>query len=161
MLDARAELGWRHPVGPVVLTPFASLEVTQVWQAPLTETTVAGLNALALRYQGNAATSVPLTLGGRVGGTLPLGEGRILSLSAELAWLHEFNPQRSLSASFIGAPSLPFQVLGVSASSNAAQAGLDAKLNLTRNVALRANFTGRFSGVETAIGGYGGLQVTW
>ncbi len=49
----------------------------------------------------------------------------------------------------------------MSASRDAALIGLDAKLSLTRSVALLGSFTGRFSGIETAVGGFGGLQVTW
>ena len=50
---------------------------------------------------------------------------------------------------------------GVSASRDAAETALNAKLSLTGNVALLANFAGRCSGVETAVGGFGGVQVTW
>ena len=120
-----------------------------------------GARGLALRFNRTEQTSVPLTLGGRVGTAFALAGERVLNLSAELGWVHEFNPQRSVDAAFVAAPNVPFRILGVSASRDAAQVGLDAKLSLTRNVALLGSFTGRFSGVETAIGGFGGLQVTW
>lgn len=85
----------------------------------------------------------------------------MLSVLVELGWVHEFSPQRSVNAAFVAAPTVPFRVLGVSASRDSAQIGLDSKLSLTRNVALLGSFTGRLSGAETAVGGFEGLQVTW
>ncbi len=165
VVGGRAELGWRHLIGTVTLTPFAALEVNHVWQNSLTESTVAGPGpgggALALRFGAAEQTSVPLTVGGRAGSDFQIGGGHVLSLSAELGWMHEFNPQRSLTAAFVAAPNVPFQVLGVSASRDSAVTGLDGKLSLTQSVALLGSVTGRFSGVETAVGGFGGLQATW
>lgn len=163
VLGGRAELGWRRQLGGASLTPFASLQVDHLWQGGFTEGAAGqgSAGALALRFSRAERTSVPLTVGGRVGGAVPIGAGRVLSLLAELGWVHEFSPQRSVDAAFIAAPGVPFRVLGVSASRNAAQVGLYAKLPVGNNIALLGNFTGRFSGVETAIGGSGGLQITW
>jgi uncharacterized protein with beta-barrel porin domain len=85
----------------------------------------------------------------------------VLNLSAELGWVHEFDTQRSLIASFVAAPDFPFKVMGASPSSDSALTALDARLPLNGNVALVANFTGRFSDKETAVGAYGGLQMIW
>ena len=163
VLGGRAELGWRRQLGSVSLTPFASLQVDHLWQGSFTEGPAGQGNAgaLALQFGRAERTSVPLTIGGRVGGGIPVGAGRVLALSAELGWVHEFNPQRSVTAAFVAATAVPFRVLGVSASRDAAQTSLDAKLPIDRNIALLGSFTGRFSGVETAIGGTGGLQITW
>lgn len=116
---------------------------------------------LALQFGHTAQTTVPLSLGARAGSSFQVGGGHVLDMTAELAWVHNFNPDRSLTGAFVAAPDVPFTVQGLSASANAAQVGLGAKLSLTSNVALRGYFTGRFSGVETAYGGFGGLQVTW
>ncbi len=164
VLGGKVELGWRRKLGGVTLTPFASLEVDHLWQANFSQTLYGGNSAaggLALTFGRTEQTSVPLTLGGRVGTSFVLGGDRVLNVSAELGWVHDFNPDRSVSAAFVAAPNVPFRILGVGASRDAAQVGLDAKLSLTPKVALIGNFTGRFSGVETAVGGFGGLQVTW
>ncbi|MBV8913747.1 MAG: autotransporter domain-containing protein [Acetobacteraceae bacterium] len=164
VLGGQLELGLRRKLGGVTLTPFASLEVDHLWQSNFSQSLYAGNPAaggLALTFARTQQTSVPLTLGGRVGSAFPVSGGRILELSAELGWVHEFNPQRSVMAAFVAAPNVPFRILGVSASRDAAQTVLDAKLSLTRNVALLGSVAGRFSGVETAIGGFAGVQVTW
>jgi outer membrane autotransporter protein len=121
----------------------------------------AGADALALHFARVQQTSVPMTLGVRAGTFFAIEGDRVLSLSTELGWVHEFNPHRSVTAAFVAAPNVPFQSLGMSPSRDAALASVDARLSITRNVTLLASFSGRFSGVETAIGGFGGLQVTW
>jgi outer membrane autotransporter protein len=163
VLGGRAELGWRQPLGGITLTPFAALEVDQLWQAPLTDTAVggAGADALALHFSGVQQTSVPMTLGVRAGTSFAFGGDHVLSFSTELGWVHEFNPHRSVTAAFVAAPNVPFQSFGMSPSRDSALASVDARLPVTRNVALLGSFSGRFSGVETAVGGFGGLQVTW
>jgi outer membrane autotransporter protein len=150
-------------LGGITLTPFAALEVDQLWQDPLTDTVVGGpgADALALHFSGVQQTSVPMTLGVRASTSLAFGGDHVLSLSTELGWVHEFNPHRSVTAAFVAAPNVPFQSLGISPSRDSALASVDARLSITRNVALLASFSGRFSGVETAVGGFGGLQVTW
>ncbi len=161
VLGALVELGWNQPLGALTLTPFAALEVDHVWQSPLTVTAGSGGGALALRYAGAQQTSVPLTLGGRLSSSFQLGGGRVLSVSAELGWVHQFSKERSVTDVFLAAPSVPFRVRGINASGDSALTGLDVKLTLTSNVALLGSLNGRFSGVETAIDGFGGLQVTW
>ena len=165
VLGGRVEAGWSQPLGRsrLVATPFAALGVDQQWQGAFSEAVIAapGGSGLGLRFHGTDRASAPLTLGTRLGSTFQLGGGHVLGVSVEVGWQHEFNPQRSVSASFQAAPDVPFRVLGVSASRDAALIGLDPKLSLTRNVALLGSFTGRFSGIETAVGGFGGLQVTW
>ncbi|MBV8914604.1 MAG: autotransporter domain-containing protein, partial [Acetobacteraceae bacterium] len=163
VLGGRVEAGWRQPLGVLTLTPFAALELDHVWQDPLTDTVAGGpgSDALALHFKGVQQTSVPMTLGARLSSAFALGGGHVLRLSGELGWVHEFNPQRSVTAAFVAAPNVPFQSLGMSASRDSALTSLDATLSVNRNVALLASFTGRFSGVETAVGGFGGVQVTW
>ncbi len=162
ILGSQVELGWRQPAGALTLTPFAALEVNHVWQSPVNETEI-GSDApgLGLRYGRTQRTSVPLTLGGRVGTAFDVGGGRRLAVSAELGWVHEFNTQRSVRAAFSAAPTSSFQVLGASAAADSATVGFNGNLALTRNVALLGSFKGRFAGTETAVGGFGGLQVTW
>ena len=163
IIGGRIEAGWRQQLGTVAVTPFAAVEVVHLWQAGFTETVTGDPSAagLALQFGHTAQTTVPLSLGARAGSSFQVGGGHVLDMTAELAWVHNFNPDRSLTGAFVAAPDVPFTVQGLSASANAAQVGLGAKLSLTSNVALRGYFTGRFSGVETAYGGFGGLQVTW
>ena len=164
VLGGKVELGVRRDLGRVTLTPFASLEVDHLWRSSFSQTLYGGNAAaggLALTFGRTGQTSAPLTVGGRVGSSFALGDARMLNVSAELGWVHDFNPDCSVSAAFVAAPNVPFRIQGVGASRDAAQVGLDAKLSLTPKVALIGNFTGRFSGVEAAVGGFGGLQVTW
>ncbi len=162
VLGGRVEVGWGQPLGSVSITPFASPGVDELWQNAFSEANASQPGGgLALRHGGVGQTSMPLTLGGRVGRAFQLGGGKRIGASAELGWVHEFSPQRSATTAFLAAPNVPFRVLGVSASRDSALTSLDVKLLLTRNVALLGNFTGRFSGIETAVGGFGGVQVIW
>ncbi len=162
VLGGRVEVGWQRRLGLVAVTPFATLQVDHLWQASTTEAALGdpAADGLALHLRRTEQTSVPLTLGGKVGTTVQLA-GRGLGLSAELGWVHEFSPDRTITASFVGAPAVPFRVLGVSASRDAAQLAVSAKFPVSHNIALLADVTGRFSGVETAVGGFGGVQLAW
>jgi outer membrane autotransporter protein len=161
----RFELGWQRPVGSVTITPFVAIEADGLWQGQVTEAAVpgapTGASDVALHYDATSEASVPLTLGGRANWHLDLGGGRVLATSLQLGWVHEFNPQRSLTAAFAGAPGAPFRVFGVAASRDAAQTIAGASVSLSRTVSLFGSFTGQFSGVETSVGGFGGLRVNW
>ncbi len=136
-----------------------------LWQGGFSESTPAGgpqgVASPALRYDAQSQVSVPLTLGTRVGRTFDLGNGHVLAATAELGWVHEFQPQRALTASFVEAPDVPFRVMGIGASRDAAETSVGASLTLSRRVSVFGSFTGQFSGIETAYGGSVGVHVAW
>jgi uncharacterized protein with beta-barrel porin domain len=80
---------------------------------------------------------------------------------ARLAWVHEFEPTRDITASFIAVPGASFTVDGASAASDALRVSLGSKLNMSASAALFVSLDGEFSGRGTMYGGKGGLKVSW
>ena len=165
MAGGRIELGWAHRIGALNVAPYAAIDLDELWQGTFSEDASGGSasanSGLALRYASVSQLSAPLTLGSRLSTSLLLDGTRRFDPYLDLGWVHEFNPTRSINAAFLAAPDVPFKVYGVSASRNAALTSIGGTLGLTRQLSLLASFNGQFSGVETAYGGFGGLQLTW
>ena len=162
VLGGRLELGWAHPLGVVLVTPYAAIDLDELWQGDFTEQSPAGnTSGLGLHYGSVSQLSAPLSLGARVSTSVLLGGAHRLTPYLDLGWTHEFSPIRSIDAAFLAAPDTTFQVDGVAASRNAALTSIGGTLSLSHRLSLLASFQGRFSGIETAYGGSGGLQFAW
>jgi outer membrane autotransporter protein len=75
--------------------------------------------------------------------------------------MHEFEVYRPVTASFLAAPGVDFTVYGALAPRNSARVNAGFKLDLTKNMALFANFLGDFSGKGEALAGTGGVKISW
>ena len=87
--------------------------------------------------------------------------GGVLKPFAKLAWVHEFMPERNITASLVSIPGAGFAVEGARVTSNALQVSTGAKLDLGRGVGMFVSFDGEFSGQSQLYSGTGGLSVTW
>lgn len=161
-LAARLEVGRPFAVGPVGLTPFATLQPAQFWQPATTETSVtgAGPGAFALAYQPQATTSLPMSLGAQLDART---EVNALPLKAwlRLAWVHEFMPNRPLTAGFVNLPGSLFTVDGAQAASNAARIDFGARYSVGSQTSLFANAAAEFSDRGQGYSGTAGLRVMW
>lgn len=81
--------------------------------------------------------------------------------SANLAWVHEFSPTRSVTAALVSLPVPAFTVEGARAASDAARVELGSRLVLNSWSELSARFTGEFSNVGQSYAGTGSLRITW
>ncbi len=86
---------------------------------------------------------------------------RCSRLTARLSWEHEFNTDRSLSASLLSLPGSAFTVYGASAAADIARLNTGFKLDVSANVALFASFDGEFSDRGNAYTGTGGVKIRW
>jgi subtilase-type serine protease len=75
--------------------------------------------------------------------------------------VHEFRPQRDISAVFATFPGIGFNVAGARPARDAAKVKAGLNVAMTDSVALYASFDGEFSGVANSYGGRGGLLVRW
>jgi outer membrane autotransporter protein len=160
------EAGWRFDVARYRLTPFAGVAVQALHQNPYSETsrnTATNLSGtLGLSYQGETTTSVRSFLGGEAATTLRLDERTTLMPRIRLAWAHEFDRDRQVSASFLSLPGAAFTVSGARPASDSAIVVAGADLALGRNVALFAQFDGDIAGGGgNAYAGSGGIRISW
>lgn len=78
-----------------------------------------------------------------------------------LSWVHEFEPNRNIAASFILLPGSDFSVDGPRAAADAARINAGIRLAVARNISLFASVTGEFSDRSDTYAGKGGLKVYW
>jgi autotransporter-associated beta strand protein len=164
LLSGRVELGWKQAWGWFAVTPFAAVQVSQLWQNGFTESSpvpVGAADPLGLSFGSRSVTSLPTFLGAQFDTRFVFRNGMALSPYARLSWVHEFNPDRVINPAFIALPDAAFTVDGPRAASDAARIDAGAKLALAPNAWLFASFDGEFSSRSQAYAGKGGAKIAW
>lgn len=163
-LGGRLEFGWKQAQRGYSLTPFVAIEPTALWQRAYTEssTTVGGgPGLLGLSYGANTVTSFPTYLGAQFDMHRQLDNGQILSPYLRASWVHEFNPDRSIHASFISIPGAGFTVDGARAAADAARIETGATLAFQRGSTLFVNVASEVSGRSRSFAGLAGARMIW
>ena len=162
-LGGRLEVGRRLDFASFAVTPFAALQAAQLWQAGYTESSVAGAGpgVLGLSYAARSVSSLPLFLGTKFDGRFAFGNGMTWMPFANVAWVHEFEPSRNITATLIAMPAPAFTVEGARAASDAGRIELGSRLALNRSTELSGRFTGEFSRVGQSYAGMGSLRLSW
>lgn len=150
-------------VGQFGLTPFAALQPAQFWQPATTETSTTGTGApgvFALAYQAQSTTSLPTFLGAQLDARTEINA---LPLKGwlRLTWVHEFMPNRQVTAGFANLPGSLFTVDGAQAASNAARIDFGARYSVGTQTSLFANAAGEFSDRGQGYSGTVGFRVSW
>lgn len=157
-LAARLELGWKQAYGRVNVTPFVAVEPAVLWQRGFTET---GANVLGLTVASHTSTSLPTFLGVQVDGRILTPEGLVFAPYSRVSWVHEFEPDRRVSASLITLPGSTFTVAGARAAGDAGRLDFGGKLYLPGGPALFANFAGEWSDRTETYSATGGFRAAW
>jgi outer membrane autotransporter protein len=164
LLSGRLEAGWKQAWGWFAVTPFAAVQVSQLWQNGFTETSPVPAGAagpLGLSFGSRSVASLPTFLGAQFDTRFALSNAMMLSPYARVSWVHEFKPDRAINASFIALPAAAFTVDGPRTASDAAHIDAGAKLYATQNAWLFASFEGEFSSRSQTYAGKGGAKMTW
>jgi outer membrane autotransporter protein len=163
LLGARLEVGRSHAVQWLNVTPFAAVQTSTLWQRGFTETsTAAGLpGVLGLTSQPQTTTSLPTFLGVQLDTRVALANGTVWSPFLRAAWVHEFNPDRSIANSFVSIPGTLFAVDGARAWSDALKVNAGSRLALNQYASLFASFDGEFAGSGQSYAGRGGIRFGW
>lgn len=159
----RFEVGRSFDLGNVAVTPFAAIQAARLWQGAYGETSTAGAvpGALALNYAAHAVSSLPAFLGAKFDSRIGLENGMIWAPFVHVAWVHEFEPSRNITASLTGVSSPAFTVEGARAASDAARVDLGSRFVLNSWSELSARVTGEFSSLGQSYAGTGALKVSW
>jgi autotransporter-associated beta strand protein len=164
LFSGRVEVGAKQVFGRFAVTPFAALQFAELWQNGFSETNPVPAGAagpLGLTYGSISVSSLPTFVGAQFDSRLAFSNGMVLSPYARLSWVHEFNPTRSIDATFIALSGAAFTVDGPRASSNAARIDAGAKLAIGPAAWLYASFDGEFSDRGQSYAGKGGVRVAW
>jgi outer membrane autotransporter protein len=163
LISGRLEVGSRYTFGWLAATPFAAVQVSELWQSGFAETGLPppGAGVLGLTENAVRATSLPSFLGAQFDTRYLFANGMLFTPYARLSWVHEFNPTRDVTGSFIALPGTQFTVDGPRAARDAGKVEVGAKLAITRAVSAFASFDGEFSSRSQAYAGKGGVRVSW
>ncbi|WP_421995841.1 autotransporter outer membrane beta-barrel domain-containing protein [Reyranella sp.] len=167
-LGGRLEIGRAFELAPpdggrLTATPFVALQPMQLWTPAYSESSVTATGApgvFGLSYQAQSTTSLPLFLGAQFD-TETVVQGRPLSAWVRAAWVHEFLPERSVTAGFEVLPGTSFTVDGARAAYNAARVDLGARYDIASRTSLFINGSAELSYRGQAIAGVGGLRFSW
>ena len=160
----RFEAGWAMPVRRYNVTPFVGLDVFHLESDSFTETSHAvsgGAGILGARFDSESVTSTVSSVGIQLDTQYLLRNGRVLTPFVRVAWLHEFDPDRSVGASLILSPLAAFTADGASAAEDAARVTAGLKLDITQRIALFGFFEGEFSDRGQSYAGVGGGDVAF
>jgi uncharacterized protein with beta-barrel porin domain len=147
----------------VGVTPFIALQPAQLWTPAYTETSVTqsgAPGAFALSYQAQGTTSLPTFLGAQLDGETMVN-ARPLKGWFRAAWVHEFLPDRGVTAGFTVLPGSTFSVDGARAASNAARLDLGVKYAVGAQTSLFANSNVELSDRGQSVGATVGLRIVW
>jgi outer membrane autotransporter protein len=164
LLSGRVEMGWKQTFSRFAVTPFAAVQVSQLWQNGFGEVSPVPAGAadpLGLTFGARSVTSLPTFLGAQFDTRVLFSNGMTLSPYARLSWVHEFKPDRAINPSFIALPAAAFTVDGPRAASDAARIDAGAKYAIAPNAFLFASFDGEFSSRSQTYAGKGGERFTW
>lgn len=161
--SGRAEGGYRF-VAPVIggfgITPYAAAQFVAADLPAYAEQAIVGTDAFALAYAAKNATDVRSELGLRTDKSYALPEG-ILTLRGRFAWAHDYNPDRSIAATFQALPAASFVVNGAAQASESALTTASVEMKWKQGWSVAATFEGEFSDVTTSYAGKGAVRYSW
>ncbi|MDP2324361.1 MAG: autotransporter domain-containing protein, partial [Gammaproteobacteria bacterium] len=158
--SGRVEGGYRFVTPWVGLTPYAAGQFTTFDLPAYAESAVAGANTFALAYGAKSVTATRSEFGFRSDRSFAMPDG-VLTLRGRLAWAHDFNPDRSIAATFQTLPGASFVVNGAAQAYDSALATASAELKWRNGWSAAATFEGEFSEVTRSYGGKGLLRYQW
>jgi uncharacterized protein with beta-barrel porin domain len=163
-LGGRLQAGYKFAFYPFAITPFAAVQYLTLWQNAYSEasfTTAGAPGILGLSVQERTISSLPTFLGAQVDARFAFANGATWVPYVRASWVHEFMPDRNISAGLGILPTGTFIVDGPRAFTDAGRIEAGSNLYVTRNVAFFANFVGEYSSHTSSSAGNGGVKVTW
>ena len=85
----------------------------------------------------------------------------MLTLRSRLAWMHDFDPDRNMFATFQTLPGASFAVSGAAQAHDAALTTASAELKWRNGWSAAATFEGEFSSVTSSYAGKGVVRYAW
>lgn len=161
--SGRAEGGYRFvaPVGGGVgLTPYSAAQFTTFDLPAYAEQVISGSSAFALNYASKSVTDTRSELGLRTDKSYAFDHG-VLTLRSRFAWAHDFNPDRSIVATFQALPGASFVVNGAAQAPDSALTTASVEMKWLNGWSAAATFEGEFSNVTRSYAAKGLLRYAW
>ncbi|WP_349631391.1 autotransporter domain-containing protein [Bradyrhizobium sp. BR 10289] len=160
--SGRAESGYRFvaPWMNVGLTPYLAGQFATVALPGYAESVLSGSGAFALGYDAKSETDPRTELGLRADRVFGLSDG-VLTLRGRLAWGHDFNPNRTMAATFRALPDASFVVNGAAQAADAALLTASIEKKWLSGWSALAALEGEFSNATRAYTGKGVVRYAW
>ena len=161
--SGRLEGGYRFVapvIGGVGVTPYAAAQFTTFDLPAYAEGVLAGANTFALAYGARDVTDPRSELGIRTDKSYAL-QGAILTLRGRVAWAYDYDPDRSVAATFQTLPGASFVVNGAAQAHDSALTTASAEMKWMNGWSAAATFEGEFSSVTKAYADKGVVRYTW
>jgi uncharacterized protein with beta-barrel porin domain len=161
--SGRLEGGYRFVapwVGGIGITPYTAAQFTTFDLPGYAEQAVVGSNAFALAYGAKDVTDTRSELGIRTDKSFALTDG-VLILRARAAWAHDYDPDRSIAATFQTLPGASFVLNGAPQAADSALATASVEKKWLSGWSAAATFEGEFSDVTRSYAGKGVVRYQW
>ncbi len=146
--------------GGIGITPYAAAQFTTFDLPAYAEQAIVGSNAFALAYNAKDVTDTRSELGIRTDKSFAMPDG-ILTLRGRLAWAHDYDPDRSIAATFQTLPGASFVVNGAAQAYDSALVTASVEKKWLNGWSAAATFEGEFSDVTRSYAGKGVVRYTW
>jgi uncharacterized protein with beta-barrel porin domain len=161
--SGRVEGGYRFVTpwsGGVGITPYAAAQFVTFDLPAYAEQTIVGANNFALAYGARDATDARTELGIRTDKSFAMAGG-ILTLRGRFAWAHDYDPDRSIGATFQSLPGASFVVNGAAQAADSAITTASIEMKWRNGWSAAATFEGEFSNVTASYAGKGVVRYAW
>jgi autotransporter-associated beta strand protein len=161
--SGRVEGGYRFVApwtGGVGITPYAAGQFTTFDLPSYAEQVLSGAGSFALAYGAKDVTDARSELGFRTDKSFLVRDG-ILTLRTRFAWAHDYDPDRSIAATFQALPGASFVVNGAAQAADSALTTASVEMNWRNGWSAAATFEGEFSDVTSSYAGKGVVRYQW
>ncbi|MBR1211977.1 autotransporter outer membrane beta-barrel domain-containing protein [Bradyrhizobium sp. JYMT SZCCT0180] len=158
--SGRVEGGYRFVSHGFGWTPYAAGQFTTFELPAYAEQAIVGANTFALAYNAKSVTSTRSELGLRTDKSFAVQDG-IFTLRGRAAWAHDYNPDRSIGATFQTLPGASFVVNGARQAADAALVTGSAEMKWINGWSIAGTFEGEFSKVTESYAGKGVVRYAW
>jgi uncharacterized protein with beta-barrel porin domain len=148
-------------LGNFGLAPYGALDAQSFHSSAYSESSTASPSLLGLNYAANQEGSLRSELGFRWVRYFDNAADPPWTVSARLAWAHEFFPDSSVTAALQALPTASFSVNGAGLPANVALASLEAEARLPRGISLFAKLGGELAPGSKAVRGDLGVRYVW
>ena len=158
--SGRVEGGYRFATPWMGVTPYAAGQFTTFSLPAYAEQVLSGAGTFALNYAAKDVTASRSELGVRTDKSFAM-QNAILTLRGRLAWAHDFNTDRNVTALFQTLPGAAFVVNGAAQAHDSALTTASAEMKWLNGWSAAATFEGQFSNVTNSYAGKGVMRYSW
>ncbi|MHB0770648.1 autotransporter domain-containing protein [Bradyrhizobium sp. 5.13L] len=158
--SGRFETGYRFALPGLTVTPYGAAQATLYSLPAYAEQVLSGTGVAALTYGAKDVTATRTEIGVRTDKLFALASG-LLSLRGRVAWAHDFNTDRSVTAVFQTLPGASFVVSGAAQAGESALTSASAEMNWMNGWSTAVTFEGQFSDLTKSYAGKGLLRYAW